>query len=420
MSEEWQEKDIGSFIKLLSGFPFSSSAFSTSEGFPLIRIRDILDSSIETYFNGDFHPQYIVVKGDILVGMDGDFNISKWKNTDALLNQRILKVGTLDPSELDLGFLFYWLDPYLQHINCITAATTVKHLSIRDLQKAYAKIPIITVQRKIATVLQTIDDAIKNTEALIEKYEQIKVGMMHDLFTRGLMPDGKLRPSREKASELYKETPIGWIPKEWKVTKLQNCVCSAQYGISSSLSDVQDGIPILRMNNIQANEFDVTDLKYSKSLEAELLQLRYGDVLYNRTNSMEHVGKIAVWRNELPTCSFASYLVRINLQDSILNSDFFAYYMSQEASQNALRRYATPAVQQVNINPTNLQKIWIAYPQDKVEQMEIVKRLNFWASNIQSEKLLLGKLKLQKSGLMHDLLSGKVRVKIDEAEAANV
>ena len=68
---------------------------------------------------------------------------------------------------------------------------------------------------KIARILQTIDQAIEKTEALIEKYQQIKAGLMHDLFTRGIGADGKLRPPREQAPELYQQTPIGWIPKEW-------------------------------------------------------------------------------------------------------------------------------------------------------------------------------------------------------------
>ena len=420
MSEQWIEKPIGSYMKLLSGFPFPSSGFTTSEGFPLIRIRDILDSSIETYFLGKFEPQYVVQRGDVLVGMDGDFHIRKWKNSEALLNRRILKVGTLDPSELDEGFLFYWLQPFLQHVNDITAATTVKHLSVKDLRSAKTKLPSAPVQAKIGNVLQTVDEAIEQTEALIEKYSLIKAGMMHDLFTRGLTADGKLRPSREEAPGLYKETPIGWIPKDWDAGELKACVRSVQYGISTSLTDAPTGIPVLRMNNIQENAFDVSDMKYADTLEAKALKLSLGDVLYNRTNSMQHVGKTAIWRDELEECSFASYLVRVNLDEKKLDREFFTFWMSQVSSQNALRRYATPAVQQVNINPTNLQKIWISRPSDLVEQTQIVQRVDGLVKKANAEQAKLSKLKVQKSGLMHDLLTGEVPVKLDDAEAAHV
>ncbi|MCU7859539.1 MAG: restriction endonuclease subunit S, partial [Candidatus Thiodiazotropha sp. (ex Lucinoma kastoroae)] len=376
MTVGWQKEHIGRSLKLLSGFPFPSKNFSNTVGFPLIRIRDITESKIGTYFQGSFISSYVIRKGDVLIGMDGDFNIAKWKNEDALLNQRVLKIDIQDPHKLNLNFIYYWLQPYIKKVNDITAATTVKHLSVKDLEKAEDKIPEVLVQRKIGKILQTIDEAIDKTEELIEKYKQIKAGLMHDLFTRGITADGKLRPPREQASELYQETPVGWMPKDWQYGELKGFVRSAQYGISTTLSDFDVGISVLRMNNIQSNMFDVTDLKYTNDIEAYRIKLKSGDVLYNRTNSMEHVGKTAIWRNELDSCSFASYLVRINLHEDMLLSEYFSHWMSLDSSQIALRRYATPAVQQVNINPTNLQKITISCPIDLAEQKLIVARLD--------------------------------------------
>lgn len=282
------------------------------------------------------------------------------------------------------------------------------------------ELPPLETHPSLSRIIAAIEAQIDLTEALIEKYSQIKAGMMQDLFTRGLTPDGKLRPPRTEAPELYQETPIGWIPKEWDYAKLKQFVRSAQYGISTSLSDAEIGIPVLRMNNIQDNAFDVADVKYSDSDEARTLKLKIGDVLYNRTNSMQHVGKTAIWRDELPECSFASYLVRINLHDEKISAGYFAHWMSRTSSQNALRRYATPAVQQVNINPTNLQKICISCPQKLEEQELIVERINQLDFTIKNEQQLLRKLEVQKSGLMHDLLTGERPVKIDDPEPADV
>jgi len=88
---EWKEENIGEHLKLLSGFPFPSNKFSNNEGFPLIRIRDVIDSKIETYYLGTTLPMYIIKEGDVLIGMDGDFNLAKWRNEDALLNQRVFQ-----------------------------------------------------------------------------------------------------------------------------------------------------------------------------------------------------------------------------------------------------------------------------------------------------------------------------------------
>ena len=86
---------------------------------------------------------------------------------------------------------------------------------------ANIKIPLapLVQQKNIAAILTSIDRTIEKTEALIEKYQQIKAGLMHDLFTRGVLPNGQLRPPREQAPELYQKTAIGWIPKEWQLTK---------------------------------------------------------------------------------------------------------------------------------------------------------------------------------------------------------
>ena len=84
----------------------------------------------------------------------------------------------------------------------------------RDPQ-VQVRAPISADQQRIAEILTTVDEAIEQTEALIAKTQQIKAGLMHDLFTRGVTPDGQLRPPRSEAPQLYKESPLGWIPKEW-------------------------------------------------------------------------------------------------------------------------------------------------------------------------------------------------------------
>ncbi|HIF9421899.1 TPA: hypothetical protein ACX6SA_001977 [Photobacterium damselae] len=267
------------------------------------------------------------------------------------------------------------------------------------------------LQEKVADILSTIDNQIDATQALIDKYTAIKQGMMADLFSRGIDPETKaLRPTFEEAPELYHKTPLGMLPKGWVCAPIKKFVQSAEYGISTSLNDDSSGIPVLRMNNIQNNRFNVEDLKFTKDPEAYRLKLSAGDVLYNRTNSMEHVGKTAIWRGELSECSFASYLVRINVNKCELLPEYFSFWMSQESSQNALRAFATPAVQQVNINPTNLQRVLMSCPVSLLEQREIVDRIDAADAVLLREREVLLKLNAQKSGLMQDLLTGKVPV----------
>ncbi|MFN5941496.1 MAG: hypothetical protein ACK44C_14240, partial [Polaromonas sp.] len=98
--------------------------------------------------------------------------------------------------------------------------TGLINLKVHDYLGHLVWAPPLPTQRKIASIISTIDTAIEQTEALIEKYQHIKAGLMHDLFTRGVFPNGQLRPPREQAPELYQETAIGWIPRDWQTDQI--------------------------------------------------------------------------------------------------------------------------------------------------------------------------------------------------------
>jgi type I restriction enzyme S subunit len=107
--------------------------------------------------------------------------------------------------------------------------------------KHNVSIPNPASQRRIGGILSTVDEAIEQTEALIAKTEQVKAGLMHDLFTRGVTSEGRLRPPREEAPHLYKETPLGWVPKEWEVIPLRDKLSFISYGFTNPMPETADG-----------------------------------------------------------------------------------------------------------------------------------------------------------------------------------
>lgn len=272
------------------------------------------------------------------------------------------------------------------------------------------------VQEKVGSILLEADRCISKTQALIAKYENIKQGMMQDLFTRGVDENGQLRPSYEEAPHLYQETELGWIPKEWLMEELRHFVPKAEYGVSISCDDSAENVPVLRMNNIFNGEFDVSDLKYAPEQELTGLFMKEKDVLFNRTNSWEHVGKTAIWKNQLEKASFASYMVRLIPNKDLMVPEYLSYWLQLDDIQTAIRRFATPGVQQVNINPTNLRRTLCSAPKDTSEQLTIVSRVQSIDEKIEKERQILAKLRSQKLGLMQDLLTGKVRVAEDREE----
>ena len=276
--------------------------------------------------------------------------------------------------------------------------------------------PSIEEQRRIATILDTLDESIRQTERVIEKLRRMKQGLLHDLLTRGLDAHGQLRDP-QRHPEQFKDSLLGRVPREWEVTVLGHVLQTTTYGISTSLSTEGD-VPVLRMNNFSEGEADLADLKYCSRTDAEGLHLRPGDVLFNRTNSIEHVGRTGIWRGQLPSATFASYLVRLTPVLGRLIGEYLNRWLNLRATQLLIRRWATPGVQQVNINPTNLQKTAIAMPRDLEEQGRICEFLAQHDRSLLEERRSLAKLRTLKHGLMDDLLTGRVRVDaLEEAHA---
>lgn len=256
-------------------------------------------------------------------------------------------------------------------------------------------------QRLIADILDAIDDAVLETDTVIEKLRTVRLGIIDDLLTRGLSDDSSPREPSE-----FVETKVGHRPLTWTVENLGRFVVGAEYGTNLSLGDSSAGIPVLRMNNIQDGEFDLADVKYAPAHAVDRFRLQRNDVLFNRTNSWEHVGKAAIWRRDEPGPAFASYLVRLHCGDALL-PEFLHLWLNWAPVQRAIRQFATPGVQQVNINPTNLRRALIAVPDTLDEQRAIIERVNGVAAAIEDHRRERAKLSSLREGLRDDLLTGR-------------
>lgn len=206
----------GKFItNLLTGCPFDSDFFSKEESdMPLIRIRDISNSSTESYYSGEYDKSFIIKKGDILVGMDGDFNVAIWRGDDALLNQRVLKVN--DTKRAKAKFLFYALPHMLKCINDVTYSTTVKHLSTGDIYNSFFAVPPIAEQEKIIQYLDekcaTIEKSINIQKSRIGLLRELRQNTISNAITKGINPGAETKDSGVPY--------LGMVPSHWKIDKV--------------------------------------------------------------------------------------------------------------------------------------------------------------------------------------------------------
>jgi len=344
-----------------------------------------------------------VLDGDTIVLWDGSNAGEFFRGRKGILSSTMSRIKF--DNSFDKEYFFYAVKSWESFLKGQTSGSGIPHVD-KDI---FGKIEVIQFtkpeQTKIAEILSTVDRAIEQTEALIVKQQRIKTGLMQDLLTRGIDEHGNLRSEK---THQFKDSPLGRIPVEWDCMLLSRFVPSAEYGISTSLGE--SGNPVLRMNNFFKGEADISDLKYTDLKVPEKLWLRGGDVLFNRTNSWEHVGRTGIWRGQVEKATFASYLVRLNPDPDMLLSELLNVWLNWEPTQIAMRRLATPAVQQVNINPTNLRAIHAAFPSSLNEQCEIVKRFTSMRNTISSCFESFKKLRSLKTALMEDLLTGKVRV----------
>ncbi|EPF0102558.1 restriction endonuclease subunit S [Escherichia coli] len=366
---------LGKHIDILSGCAFPSSGFNRNNGVPLIRIRDILSGKTETYYEGSYDLKYLIKKGDLLVGMDGDFNREYWKGTDALLNQRVCKI-TPNPETLDKNFLYHFLQKELDKIHATTDVVTVKHLSVKKIQDIKIRLPSLKEQKRIATILDKAD-------AIRQKREQA-IKLADDFL-------------RAKFLEMF-GTPANNIHRFPKGT-IRDLVDSVKYGTSAKASIDSGEYPILRMGNITyQGRWDFTDLKYLdlSVKEKDKYLVKEGDLLFNRTNSKELVGKTAVYEEDRPM-AFAGYLIRVR-PNSIGNNYYISGYLNSIHGKITLMNMCKSIVGMANINAQELQNIEILIPpkhlQDEYEIIykKIKKGLSIYDKSAMQLQLLASNL----------------------------
>lgn len=231
-------------------------------------------------------------------------------------------------------------------------------------------------RQQIAEILSTVDEAIEQTERLIAKYQQIKAGMMQDLFTRGVTPDGHLRPVRAKAPHLYRESPLGWIPKEWEVKllgRLAEIVSGVTLGAKSEISD-EIGVPYLRVANVQDGYFDLKEVKTIRvsPSQFEKLQLKWGDVLMNEGGDFDKLGRGSVWQEEIKPCIHQNHVFRVRPKGDLLRSYFLAFWSQSEMGKKYFLLSSKQSTNLASINSTQLNRFPVALPSSsEQERIEI-------------------------------------------------
>ena len=356
MKHNWEYKPFKQLANILYGCPFESDYFnSESKGMPLIRIRDVKPGFTSSFFDGDYSDEYIIKKGEYLIGMDGEFNIAPWKSENALLNQRVCRVKSSNEEILSTDFIFYFLGQELKRIEEKTPFVTVKHLSAKVLNSISTPVPHKKIQEQIVAELDKINEVMEDCRELLRNLDALAQSLFYDFFG----------------------DPIS-NPKGWEIKKLEDVCEAISTGITYKPDMVTDkGTIVLRSSNIQNSEFVLDDIvRVTMKLKPSQLVQTNDILMCSRNGSARLVGKVALIPKLDEPMSWGAFM-------TIIRSNYFHYlflYFRLPAFREQLTKTKTTTVNQITIGmlknikvpvpPLALQEKFAA----RIEQIEAEKK----------------------------------------------
>ena len=297
------------------------------------------------------------------------------------------------------------------------AATGVGYPAIgdKDFNAFTVTLPPLPEQQRIATYLAAscaaIDAAVSAKRRQLDTLEALRKSIIQRAVTFGIEANPKLR---QVNSDWIRE-----VPSHWDVCRVKRVVACMDYGIGVSTGD-EGRYPVLKMGNVQDGEIQFAKLDFIDEVDDNLI-LERGDLLYNRTNSPDQVGKAAIFRkSRADAITFASYLVRLRVNHRV-NAWYLNYVLNTSGFLAFARRLAVPSVQQSNLNSTRYAQMFIPLPPIE-EQKAILSFLNEKTAAVDTVvatiQTQIETLTAYRKSLIHECVTGQRRV--TEADVAAI
>ena len=312
--------------------------------------------------------------------------------------------------QLDADYCKYALrEPeFLHEVVARSVGISYPAINTSDLGNIPIYIPPLSEQKAIAHYLDQeiakIDELIKAKKRLLELLDEKRRALITHAVTRGLNPDV---PMRDSGVEW-----IGEIPKHWEVLRLRRVLKKMDYGISESVG-IEGKIAVLRMGDIDEGEINYDNVGFVEDVDYDLILIK-NDLLFNRTNSLDKIGKVAIFRDNFSfPVSFASYLVRMRCNDLVI-PEYLNYLLNSLPILIWAQSQALPAIGQVNLNPNRYSYVHIPIPPVE-EQLIIIEYIKTKSEDIQTLFLLSEKtinlLQERRTSLITAAVTGQIKIK---------
>jgi type I restriction enzyme S subunit len=369
-------------------------------------------SAIEGYVDNFANPSGGVVAScsDVLMLWDGERSGLVGRGSHGVVASTVAKLA---PKCIDAGFLYHSLFHKFTWIQARRTGTSVPHVPSNLGTWLSISFPLNELEQKtIAQVLDTLDTQIRQTEALIAKLERIKQGLLTDLLTRGIDQNGQLRPTPDQAPCLYKDSPLGRIPNEWRLGKLGDYLLgSPKNGYSPQEAGSFTGRIMLGLGCLTPSGFSANQLKNAPRNDPQVdrAQLTNGDLLITRANTRDLVGLVGIYRDIGYPCSYPDLMMKLT-PAPCTSAEFLELALGSSRLRQQIQSAASgTSGSMVKISGATVKKLLIAMPSND-EQSRILHAISYVRKRLQTETDALGVIQRTKRGLMDDLLTGRVRV----------
>jgi type I restriction enzyme S subunit len=341
----------------------------------------------------------IVPRNNLLVATRVGIGKAAINRIDMAISQDLTGV-LIDRDKAFPEFIYWILIKHESKLKSLAQGSTIKGILREELGKLKFFLPPLIEQKKIAEVLMSVDQAIEKVEEAIEKTQRLKKGLMQELLTKGI------------GHKEFKKTEIGRIPKQWQVTKLQGLIKEINNGFASGKRD-EKGIIQVRMNNVTTDGRLIFDsfLKFPIPKNMEEFLLKENDFLFNNTNSIDLVGKSAIFKNTGFRCTFSNHFTRIRFINEIM-PEWVLFYFITLWKKGFFKSVAIRHVGQAAVQSKYLAAIKLPLP-SLSEQQKISTMLTSVDKRIELLRNIKEKLEKIKKGLMEDLLTGRKRVMLE-------
>lgn len=395
--EGWDIEEFGNLITEKPKSNLKVSDATNFGGYPFFTSGDAVLEHNAKQVDGE----------NIFIATGGVANVKYFKG-DVSYSTDTFTISAKD--KIETKFLYFFLLDMIKYINInYFQGSGLKHLQKKDLRKHAIVFPKTSAeQQKIASILSKTDQAIAQTKALIAKYNRIKTGLMQDLLTKGIDENGNIRSEETHG---FKDSELGRIPKEWEVEKLGNLIFAIDpQPDHRTPAIVTDGVPYVGISDFISNgEIDIKNCRRVGfdvlDKQRKAFSIDKGDLIFGKIGTIGKPKVLPCFSNQYFTLSANVILIKPIECPEFIYWTLMSEYINNQVSL-AIHSTSQPA-----FGMEKIRNLDIITPKP-VERILITNKISKLHELLKNEEIKLSKLQTLKTGLMQDLLTGKVRVKI--------